>query len=86
MKVSGKVIQNRNIKQNDGVTFHAIYKRKTIWASKDHGLGKPKYDHLTRYNIEVTDNKSGMFDVDTYEDCHTMEDAIRCALKGACLL
>ena len=86
MKISGKIIQKRNIKEHSDVNFHAIYRGKTIYVSSDHGFGKPKYNHLTRYNIEVTDNFNGMYDVQTYEDCHTMIDAIRIALKGACLL
>ena len=86
MKISGAIIQNRNIKEHSKTTFHATYKGKNIWVSSNHGLGKPKEGWLTRYNIEVTDIELGMFDVNSYEDCHTMEDAIRYALKGACLI
>ena len=86
MKISGKIIQNRNIKEHNNTTFHATYKGKNIYVSNDHRLGRPKFNHLTRFNIEVTDNATGLYDVDTYEDCHTMNDAIRAALKGACLL
>ncbi|MES2382860.1 MAG: hypothetical protein V4538_17565 [Bacteroidota bacterium] len=86
MKISGAVIQTKNIKTNTEITFHATYKGMTIYVSTDHGFGKAKYDHLKRYYIEVSNNKNGLFDVDTWEDCHTMKDAIRYALKGACLI
>lgn len=86
MKISGKIIQNRNIRHNTEIMFEAIYKGRWIWITTEHGLGKPKLDHLTRYSIIVTDEKTGMYDVNTYQDCHTMTDAIRYALKGACLL
>lgn len=86
MKISEAIIQNRNIKVNTEDDFEAVYKGKQIIVSTNHGLGKPKYDHLRRYNIEVIDIKTGMRDVDTYEDCHTKHDAIRYALKGACLI
>ena len=83
MKISGKVIQNKNIKENTEDTFLATYKGHTIYVSYNHGLGKPDYDFLTRYNLEVTHNKSGHLAVDTWEDCHTKEDAIRKAMEGA---
>lgn len=84
MKISGSVI--RNITTNTKDNFVATYKGKEIIITTNHGHGKPKYDHLTRYDIIVIDLKSGMYDVNTYEDCHTMNDAIRYALKGAILL
>jgi hypothetical protein len=86
MKISGKIIQGRNIAENTDITFRATYKGMTIYVSSDHGFGYPTYDHLTRYYIEVSNNKNGMLDVSTWEDCHTMRDAIRKALEGACLL
>ena len=36
--------------------------------------------------MDVMDIKTGMYDVQTYEDHHTIEDAIRSSLKGCCLL
>ncbi len=36
--------------------------------------------------IDVIDIKTGMSDVQSYEDCHTMKDAIRVALIGAGLI
>jgi|GEM_PF-2924492 len=86
MKISGVVIQNRNISENTENDFVATYKGKSIVISTNHGFGKPKWDHLKRYNIDVKDIKLGMYDVQSYEDCHEMRDAIRLALKGACLI
>ena len=86
MKISTLVIQNRNISVNTDNDFVATYKGKKIIISTRHGLGKPKYDHLKRYNIDVIDIASGLKDVQTYDDLHDMRDAIRLALKGSCLL
>ena len=86
MKISTLVIQNRNISINNENDFVATYKGKEIIISTNHGFGKPKYDHLKRYNIDVIDIATGMIDVQTYEDFHTMRDAIRYALKGSYLL
>lgn len=86
MKISGLVIQNRNISVDTENDFIAKYKGKEIIISTDHGFGKPKYDHLKRFNIDVIDIESGMKDVQTYEDFHNIKDAIRCALKGSLLL
>ena len=86
MKISTAVIQERNISINTPETFSATYKGREIDITTDHGHGKPKYAHLERYDITVTHIKSGGYDVDTYEDLHNMRDAIRYALKGACLL
>lgn len=86
MKVSEAIIQERNISVNTENDFEAVYKGKRIYISTDHGFGKARYDHLKRYNIDVKDIKTGMYDVQSYQDCHTMKDAIRYALKGACLI
>lgn len=86
MKVSSLVIQNRNISVNTENDFIATYKGKKIIISTKHGLGSPKYDYLKRYSIDVVDIATGMIDVQSYEDVHTMKDAIRYALVGACLL
>ena len=86
MKISGAVIQERNIEVNTPDNFFATYKGKQIIISSDHGLGKPRYDHLTRFCIDVIDIKTGLRDVDSYEDCHDIKDAIRLALQGACLI
>ena len=86
MKISGIIIQNRNISENSPDEFDATYKGKRIIISTNHGFGKPQYNHLKRYCIDVVDIKSGMKDVDAYQDCHTMRDAIRYALIGACLI
>ncbi|HHX68962.1 MAG TPA: hypothetical protein GX708_13025 [Gallicola sp.] len=86
MKISGAIIQNKNITINSENDFVATYKGKEIIISTNHGFGKPKYNHLKRYNIDVVDISTGMIDVQTYEDFHTMRDAIRYALKGACLI
>ena len=84
MKISGAIIRDKFISENTPDKFNAIYKGREINITTDHGHGKPKYDHLKRYDITVTLN--GSYEVNTYEDCHTMKDAIRYALKGACLL
>ena len=86
MKISSLIIQNRNISVNTDNDFVATYKGKEIIISTNHGFGKPKYDYLKRYNIDVIDIATGMRDVQSYEDFHNMKDAIRSALKGACLL
>ena len=86
MKISGKIIQSKNIKEHTNDVFFATYKGKTISITTDHGFGKPTYAHLKRFLIDVVDIKTGMYDVNTYEDCHNMHDAIRYALKGALLL
>ena len=52
----------------------------------DHGFGKPQYDHLKRFLIDVVDIKTGMYDVQSYQDFHTVRDAIIYALKGAMLV
>jgi hypothetical protein len=44
------------------------------------------YDHLKRFLIDVVDIKTGMYDVQTYQDLHTVRDAIIYALKGAMLV
>jgi zona occludens toxin (predicted ATPase) len=86
MKISAIIIQNRNIKSYSSDLFDATYKGKRIYITTDHGFGKPKYDHLKRYCIDVWDIKSGMKDVDAWQDFHEMKDAIRFALIGACLI
>lgn len=86
MKIAGCVFRKKAIHENTKETFCASYKGMTIYVSSDHGFGKPEYKHLTRYYIEVSNNKNGILDVDTWEDCHTMRDAIRKALEGACLI
>lgn len=86
MKISGAIIRDKFISENTPDKFNAIYKGREINITTDHGHGKPKYDHLKRYDITVIHLESGMYDVNTYEDLHTMQDAIRYALKKACLL
>ena len=86
MKISGAIIQQRNIIVSSENEFQATYKGKEIYISTEHSLGKPKYDHLKRFNIDVQDMNTGMYDVQTYQDFHDINDAIRYALKGACLI
>lgn len=80
------IIQDRNIKTKTENDFEATYKGKRIYISTNHGFGKPKYDHLKRFNIDVIDIKTGMYDVQSYQDFHTINDAIIYAVKGACLV
>lgn len=86
MKVAGIVIQDRNITIRTESDFEATYKGKNIVISTNHGFGKPKLDFLNRYNIDVTDIKTGMYDVQSYQDFPTMRDALIFALNGACLI
>ena len=86
MKVSEAIIQTRMIHEHTDTTFHATYKGHDIHVTSVHGHGKPKHDFLTRYDIEVCVSESGIKDVSTWEDFHTMHDAIRYALRGACLI
>lgn len=86
MRIGEAIIQNRNIDINTKNEFYATYKGKKIHVSASHGFGEAKEYWLTRFNIDVIDIKSGMKDVETYEDCHDIREAIRCALKGACLI
>lgn len=84
MKIAGCVI--RKIKQDTEDTFEAEYKGKRIYVTTEHGFGEPKYDHLRRFLIDVIDIKTGMYDVQSYDDFHTMRGAIICALRGAKLI
>jgi hypothetical protein len=84
MKIAGKVIQDRNIKINSNEQFIATYKGKEIEIQAFYG--GTKYNHLIGFDIEVYDLKSGMKDVETYQELHTMRDAIIYALKGSCLI
>jgi len=86
MKVAGCVIQNRQIITNTSDCFEARYKGKSIYISTDHGFGEPYIKDLKRYVIDVVDLKTGMYDVQTYEDYYTITDAITYALKGAMLV
>jgi hypothetical protein len=86
MRISSAIIQNRNIRISTADDFDASYKGKRISITTDHGFGKAKHDFLNRYCIDVWDVKSGMKDVDSWQDFHTMKDAIRFALIGACLI
>lgn len=86
MRISGCVFQQRNIIINSEEQFRAKYKGKEINISMFHNLGEAKFNHLTRFRLIVLDIKSGITNVDTYEDCHNIRDAIRCALKGVELI
>ena len=86
MKISGAIIQTRNIEVSTENEFRATYKGKQISITTDHGFGKPKYDHLKRFMIDVIDIETGMADVQTCEDLHEVKDAVRFALQGACLI
>lgn len=85
MKVAGKIIQNRNIRENTPDDFEATYKGHVISISTDHGFGEPEYGHLKRFNIDVYVLNTGSYAVETWKDFHTIKDAIRYALEGACL-
>jgi hypothetical protein len=86
MSLAGCIIQNRQIIHNTLALFDANYKGKRIYISKDHGFGKPKYPQLSRFLIDVVDIKTGMYDVQTYQDFENIDEAIEYALKGAMLI
>lgn len=86
MKVSGCIFQNRNIVTNTDNEFEAVYKGKSIYITTNHGFGEPEYSHLKRLLIDVVDIKTGMYDVQTYSDCHSIRDGIIKALNGAMLI
>lgn len=86
MKVLGCIIQKRQIIDHTKNLFDANYKGKRIYISTDHGFGKPKNAYLKRFLIDVVDIKTGMYDVQTYEDFEHIDEAIEYALKGAMLV
>ena len=86
MKIAGCVIQKRQILDNTLALFNANYKGKRIYISKDHGFGKAKYPHLSRFLIDVVDIETGMYDVQAYQDFEHIDEAIEYALKEALLL
>ena len=63
MIISGAIIRDKFISENTPDKFNAIYKGREINITTDHGHGKPKYDHLKRYDITVIHLESGMYDV-----------------------
>lgn len=84
MKIAGRIFLTRNITTNTSDTFHARYKGHEIIVTSDHGHGKPEYDHLTRFDITVTDSR-GCYAVDDWQDCHDIKSAVIKALDGALL-
>jgi hypothetical protein len=86
MKIAGCIIQKRKILDNTLALFNANYKGKRIYITKDHGFGKPKYPQLSRFLIDVVDIKTGMYDVQTYQDFEHIDEAIEYALNGAMLV
>lgn len=86
MKIAGCIIQKRQILDNTLALFNANYKGKRIYISKDHGFGKPIFPQLSRFLIDVVDIKTGMYDVQTYQDFEHIDEAIEYALKGAMLV
>jgi hypothetical protein len=85
MKVSGCVIQEKNIAVNTSESFEATYKGKRIYITTDHGFGESKYPLCKRFLIDVVDIKTGMYDVQSYQDHQKIRDALIYALKGAML-
>lgn len=84
MRVGGRTIQNKKIISHTNNDFEARYKRHTIFITTNHGHGKSEHNHLTRFDIDVIHDDGG-YAVQTYEDLHSMHDAIIFALKGAML-
>ena len=82
MKIAGCIIQKRQIIDNTLALFNAKYRGKQIHVSKKHGFGKPTYPQLTRFSIDVVDIKTGMYDVQTYQDFEHIDEAIAYAIKG----
>ncbi len=85
MKISGCVFFKKNIYKESENHFEATYKGKRFCVTTDHGFGKPRYNHLKRFMIDVVDIKSGMYDVQSYEDFHNINEAISSALIGSML-
>ena len=85
MKIAGCIIQKRQIIDNTLGLFNAKYKGKRIYISKNHGFGKPICPQLARFLIDVVDIKTGMYDVQAYQDFEHIDEAIEYALKGAML-
>lgn len=81
MKIAGHIIQNKNIERNSELEFVAKYKGYKIKISSNPEFGEPKFDHLTRFRIEIRAIHGENLEVDLYDDWHTIRDAIRVALK-----
>lgn len=84
MKISTAVIQRRNIVIITPNAFRATYKGRVINITTDHGFGKPKHPDYIRFYITVTFR--GYYEVDTWADLFSRNEAIEYALKGACLI
>lgn len=85
MKVGNAVIRKKAIEISTPDQFYAEYKGRKISITTNHGYGEPRVPGLKRFLIDVTDIKTGMLDVDTYEDFETIDQAISYALEGAML-
>lgn len=82
MKIAGRIFRKNKIRTNTDTTFCAGYKGCCITVTTNHGHGKPKYDHLQRYDITVTDER-GCYLVNDWQDKHEIRYAIIYALEGA---
>lgn len=85
MKIEGCIIQKKKIIVYSNHDFQAWYKHRFIYVSDDHGYGQPKSKDLRRYHVEVF-GVDGIHDVNDTKDFPTIEDAIKYALEGACLI
>lgn len=85
MKIEGCIIQKKKIITYSNHDFQAWYKHRFIYVSDDHGYGQPKSKDLRRYHVEVF-GVDGIHDVNDTKDFPTIEDAIKYALEGACLI
>lgn len=86
MKIGKAIIQEQKIKRYNKSEFDATYKGRSIFVSDNHGFGLAEDADKKRFNIEVYDIMSGMYDVYTYEDFNNIEEAIIYALEGAMLV
>lgn len=86
MKILNSLFRKNKIIIYNKNNFIATYKNKYFHITSDHGYGKSSVDVNIRFCIDVIDLKSGMYDVFTYQDVETIEEAIKFALKGSCLV
>ena len=86
MKIAGTIFRNKSVISNTPDEFDATYKGKHIVITTDHGFGAAREFGYRRFDITVRDIKTGMLDVNTYEDFETIGDAIQYALIGSMVI
>ena len=84
MKIGNSIIQSRNIIVNTADNFECRYKGKDIHITTEHAHGKSIQNGYYRYSIVVFGDRG--YDVNTYEDLSSINQAIKYALLSAKLL